>query len=74
MMRITSQGQVSIPKNMRDRFGLHPETDVEFIVEGDVLRLVHSSTSQRGSKLVKKISGMATISMSTNEIMALTRG
>lgn len=73
-MRITSKGQVTIPKNMRDRFGLQPETEVEFIAEGDVLRLVHSSASRRGSKLVEKMRGMATKPMSTDEIMALTRG
>jgi AbrB family looped-hinge helix DNA binding protein len=74
MMRITSKGQVTIPKDMRDRFGLQPETEVEFVAEDGALRLVHSSTSQRGRKLVKKMRGMATGSMSTDEIMALTRG
>jgi len=73
-MRITSKGQVTIPKNMRDRFGLQPETEVEFVAEGNALRLVHASGSQRGSKLVKKMRGMATSGMSTDEIMALTRG
>jgi len=73
-MRITSKGQVTIPKNMRDRFGLQPETEVEFVAEGNALRLVHASCSQRGSKLVKKMRGMATSGMSTDEIMALTRG
>jgi AbrB family looped-hinge helix DNA binding protein len=74
MMRITSKGQVTIPKDMRDRFGLQPETEVEFVAEDGALRLVHSSASRRGRKLVKKMRGMATGSMSTDEIMALTRG
>jgi len=73
-MRITSKGQVTIPKDMRDRFGLQPETEVEFVAEGDALRLVHSSASRRGENLVKKMRGMATGGMSTDEIMALTRG
>lgn len=72
-MRITSKGQITIPKEMRDRFGLQPETEVEFIPEADGLRLVHASTSRRGNNLVKKMRGMATAGMSTAEIMALTR-
>jgi len=59
---------------MRDRFGLQPETDVEFIAEGSSLRLVHVSGSGRGGELVKKMRGTATAGMSTDEIMALTRG
>jgi len=72
-MRITSKGQVTIPKEMRDRFGLQPEIEVEFIAEGNALRLVRSPGSRRGSSLVKKMRGMATSRMSTDEIMALTR-
>jgi len=74
VVRITSKGQITIPKAMRDRFGLQPETDVEFIAEAEGLRLVHASTSRHGNKLVKKMRGMATAGMSTDEIMALTRG
>jgi len=73
-MRITSKGQVTIPKDMRDRFGLQPETEVEFVAEGNTLRLVHATGAGRGRKLVKRIRGMATAAMSTDEIMALTRG
>jgi AbrB family looped-hinge helix DNA binding protein len=31
-MRIGERGQVTIPKAIRDRFGLGPETEVEFSV------------------------------------------
>ena len=30
VMRITSKGQVTIPQEMRERYGLHPQTEVEF--------------------------------------------
>lgn len=33
MNRITSKGQVTIPKEIRDRFGLAPGQHVEFVVE-----------------------------------------
>jgi AbrB family looped-hinge helix DNA binding protein len=37
-MKIGERGQVTIPKPIRDRFGLRPETEVEFsIVHGSIL-------------------------------------
>jgi len=73
-MRITSKGQVTIPKEMRDRFGLQPETDVEFIAEGGALRIVRACVSEHGKRLVTNMRGAATGGMTTDEIMALTRG
>ncbi|MDX8411004.1 MAG: AbrB/MazE/SpoVT family DNA-binding domain-containing protein [Mariprofundaceae bacterium] len=73
-MRITSKGQVTIPKELRERFGFQPETEIEFIAEGNALRVVRAPKSRRGDKLARKLRGKATESMSTDEIMALTRG
>ena len=42
-MRITSKGQVTIPQAVRERTGLMPNTDVEFIVEGDDVRVVKTT-------------------------------
>ena len=33
-MKVGERGQVTIPKDIRDRFGLSPETEVEFQVVG----------------------------------------
>ena len=33
MPLITTKGQVTIPKELRDQFGLHPGEMVEFVVE-----------------------------------------
>ncbi|MDQ6972098.1 MAG: AbrB/MazE/SpoVT family DNA-binding domain-containing protein [Mariprofundaceae bacterium] len=73
-MRITSKGQVTIPKKMRERFALRPETEVEFIAENDGLRLVRVPDSSRGKQLARQMRGTATVAMSTDEIMQLTRG
>ena len=38
-MKVGKRGQVTIPKEIRDRFGIGPKTDVEFsIVEGAIVR------------------------------------
>jgi AbrB family looped-hinge helix DNA binding protein len=37
-MKITRRGQVTIPKDLRERFGLKPETEVEFqVVNNSIL-------------------------------------
>ena len=33
-MRITTKGQVTIPKGVREKAGMLPHTDVEFVVSG----------------------------------------
>ncbi len=40
MPRITIKGQVTIPKEVRERFGLKPGSNVEFVVENDRVYLV----------------------------------
>ena len=71
-MRVTSKGQVTIPQEIRERFGLLPGTDVEFQVDGNTVRIVPSVSGSRGERIVKHLRGRATVSMSTDEIMALT--
>ncbi len=39
-MRVTSKGQVTVPKELRDHFGITQETDVEFREERGKLMLV----------------------------------
>jgi AbrB family looped-hinge helix DNA binding protein len=75
-MRITSKGQVTIPQEIRERFGFLPETEVEFRVEGSAVRLVKVKAKQgtsRGEGLVNRLRGSASVKMSTDEILALTR-
>ena len=74
-MRVTSKGQVTIPRSVRQRLGIFPQSEVEFVVEGNtvILRTVTSEAS-RGKKLIEAMRGRATVRMTTDEIMALTRG
>lgn len=75
-MRVTEKGQVTIPVEIRERFGLLPHTEVEFVVDGDEVKLVRSDRPQgdgRGRRIVRGLRGAGTVGMSTEEIMALTR-
>ncbi len=39
MAKVTSKGQITIPKEVRDRLGLEVGTEVELVVEGTSARL-----------------------------------
>ncbi len=75
-MRVTSKGQITIPIDLRERFGLLPDTEVEFVVDGDTVKIVAAKPTRpdRGTRLVERLRGSATTRMSTDEIMKLTRG
>ncbi len=75
-MRITSKGQVTIPIEIREQAGLLPHTEVRFEVDGDAVRIFRQEPASqgRGAMLLQRMRGRATSGMSTEEIMALTRG
>lgn len=75
-MRITSKGQVTIPERIREIAGLLPHTEVDFVLDGDTVRIVKvpsKGRTGRGAETVRRLHGRATIKMSTDAIMALTR-
>jgi len=74
-MKVTSKGQVTIPVEIRERAGFLPGTQVEFEIIGTSVTLRKVKTmSRRGRSIVARMRGRATVKMSTDEIMALTRG
>ena len=76
-MRITAKGQVTIPASIRAKAGLLPNTEVEFIHDRAGVRIVKARGSRkptRGQALVRRLRGAAKITMTTDEIMKLTRG
>jgi AbrB family looped-hinge helix DNA binding protein len=38
--KVTTRGQVSIPASIRKKFDIEPETRVEWIVEGNVIKVI----------------------------------
>lgn len=73
-MRVTSKGQVTIPQRIRDELGIQPGAEVDFEIDGQSVRITKVSESDRGRRIVDRLRGTATSSMTTDEIMALTRG
>ena len=71
-MRVTTKGQVTIPRNIREVLGISPETEIDFIEENGRFFLVKTGAPVATNKF-KKLRGIATAKMSTDEIMSLTR-
>ena len=77
-MRVTSKGQVTIPVEIREKLGLLPNSEVEFEVVGQAVRIRKvrraRGKGRRGKSLVARLRGRGSVRMSTDEILSLTRG
>jgi antitoxin PrlF len=71
-MRVTIKGQVTIPKNIRETLGITADSEVEFREEEGKVYLIKSGNASK-QKNFSKLRGIASVKMSTDEIMALTR-
>ena len=74
-MLITEKGQVTIPISIREAFGFLPHTEIEFAVKGNQVILQKlASPSKKTRNPFQALVGTASVKMTTDEIMALTRG
>jgi AbrB family looped-hinge helix DNA binding protein len=76
-MRVTSKGQVTIPVEIREKLGIFPNSEVEFVLRGNSVRLVKvlgKRKGGRGAEVLARLSGSAKSKMTTDQIMALMRG
>lgn len=72
-MRVTTKGQVTIPQKIREMLKISPATEVEFIVGEDDRVYIQKIEEQENNGPFTRLRGSATIKMTTEEIMALTR-
>ncbi len=74
-MKVTEKGQVTIPKDLRDALGIGAGTEVEFERRKDTIVVRKSDRSPtRGRQLAGRLKGRGDVQITTDEIMALTRG
>ncbi|MBF0280910.1 MAG: AbrB/MazE/SpoVT family DNA-binding domain-containing protein [SAR324 cluster bacterium] len=71
-MRVTTKGQVTIPQNIREKLGIFPYSEVDFVEEEGKVYLIKKPSTKKSGKF-KRLRGIATVKMTTDEIMALTR-
>ena len=73
MTKITTKGQVTIPRRLRDFLGLKPGSEVDFELAEDG-RVFLKTRNQAPESRFARLRGSAKLGMTTDEIMALTRG
>lgn len=71
---VTSKGQVTIPKAVRDLLDLQPGTEVQFRRAEDGTIVLERADQKRTRSFFEKFLGHAGPGMTTDEVMALTRG
>ena len=73
MTKMTSKGQVTIPKRLRDYLGLKPGAVIDFELsqDGQVFLKTHREAPE---SRFARLRGSAKPGMTTDELMALTRG
>ena len=71
---VTRKGQVTIPKLVRDRLGITPGSAVEFEMAPDGRVVLHKVGASRPASRFEALRGRAGKGLSTDEIMAMTRG
>ncbi|MCU7960513.1 MAG: type II toxin-antitoxin system PrlF family antitoxin [gamma proteobacterium symbiont of Bathyaustriella thionipta] len=74
-MRVTIKGQVTIPQNVRESMGIIPaETEVNFLLdEQGRWYLTKAKPGKEKNSRFRTAHKTAKLTMSTEEIMALTR-
>jgi AbrB family looped-hinge helix DNA binding protein len=73
-MRVTTKGQVTIPQEIREKLGITPAVEIDFMEEKDRIYLVKREGQVNNIHKFRKLRGIANVKMTTDEIMALTRG
>jgi AbrB family looped-hinge helix DNA binding protein len=76
-MRMTVKGQVTIPIEMREKLGLLPNSEVEFALVGDSVRITKAKGAKsRGQRMLEAMrkAPKPRSGMTTDQLMALTRG
>jgi antitoxin PrlF len=72
--RVTRKGQVTIPKRVRDHLGIEPGSIVDFELGADGRIVLTVVGAEPKPSRFERFRGIATVKLTTDEIMALTRG
>ena len=73
-MRVTSKGQVTIPQEVRQKLGIKPGTDVEFVQENGNVILRKIESRNEFDRWLDSAVGVGKAGLTTEKLMRLTRG
>jgi AbrB family looped-hinge helix DNA binding protein len=71
-MRVTVKGQVTIPQHIREKLGITPYSEIDFVEEKGKVILVKVVESGK-TRTFNRFRGVAKVGLTTDEIMSLTR-
>ena len=71
-MRVTTKGQVTIPLHIREKLGIAANSEVDFVEDAERVYILKKSGTG-SEKRFRALRGIATVKMTTDEIMAMTR-
>jgi antitoxin PrlF len=71
---VTSKGQVTIPKSVRDHLGIGPGSKVDFRRSADGGIVIEKADGPPQPSRFARVRGSAGPGMTTDELMALLRG
>ena len=74
-VKISEDGQVNIPQHIQKKYGFLPQSEVSFVEENGAvyLKKVQPAESSRKDSIAR-MRKRATVQVSTEQIMKLTRG
>jgi AbrB family looped-hinge helix DNA binding protein len=73
-MRVTTKGQVTIPQPIREKLGIGPSTEIDFVEAKGKVYIVKKKRTGPERNAFRKVRGIASVKMSTEAILNLTRG
>ena len=81
-MKLTEKSQVTVPKHIRDHLGVGPGSEVDFRIEGSVVRMVRidprPEDDSPGDRMVRVLREaglrLPRSGLSADEIMEMSRG
>lgn len=71
---MTSKGQVSIPLELRERYGLGPGAEVEVVASADGALVRPVTARSRGAEIVARLRDSGDAGLTADAILRLTRG
>ncbi|MCF8035822.1 MAG: AbrB/MazE/SpoVT family DNA-binding domain-containing protein [Desulfobacteraceae bacterium] len=72
-MKVTIKGQITIPRSIREKLNITPADEIDFVEENGRVYVVKKTNADAGKSKFRTLRGTATVKMTTDEIMALTR-
>ena len=73
-MRMTSKGQVTIPLELRERYGLGAGAEVDVVATEDGALVRPAVSRGRGAELVAQLLDRADAGLDAEAVLRLTRG